>query len=484
MREVLYLTDLKLLFALMLAALLASALAPLPVFTGVARAQIPEPRCVCSGCNQPCGSGHDSECPYADKGSSGGSDKKSSGRGLIGAPILVAPVGVVAGAFAGVVWWYREMAGRYPGQSFFSSYHQFCTMEDDPTWASGAFSFGMHVGAVPWLALYLVTGPIRAGVVGLARWFRRPAKPPKPKPPHPDIAVHELIARNYASLGDLTEQELGKAQGDVDASQLRRTRLLDDHIAANPELQEIREREGLEAARARAEKRLDAWAKARAEKRKLADELTRGIHEKDDAIRAEIDKLNPLSFLDSRLQDTEDRLDKALAEPGLSQGVRASLTRERQVTRLLQKGKTAYDIGANLKELKDSYENARDRDLDASEWIQERGARESVWRLQLKLLSLPLGKAAGKVVGSLQTALDIAYTAAVAVKLGRQIDTDVATLDRLRTARVFQDAMADDWEQANRAVRSAEATRNTVARRRDRYRQLGKESQTRADALR
>ncbi|MBU1069549.1 hypothetical protein KJ975_08280 [Myxococcota bacterium] len=480
MQESFHLPGLKHTLALIIAAFLSWG--PLMAVPREAHAQIPEPKCVCAECHRPCGSGHAPGCQYYNGGSGDGS--KSSGGGLTSAPILVAPVGVAAGVLGGVVWWVKEMAGKYPGQSFFSSYHRFCTVEDDPTWASGAFSFGMHIGAAPWLVLYLVTGPIRAGIVAVGKALNRPAKPPAPKPPHPDIAVYELIARNYAALGEITEQELRKAQGNVDAARMRRTDLLDEHVAARPELMEIRDREGIDAARARAEKQLDAWAKARAEKQKLSMTLIRGIRDKDTEIQAAIDQFNPLSFLDSRLDDTVDRLDKVLANPRLSQDVRDSLTREQQVAKLVKHGKTAYDIGANLKELKDSYENARDVGKDASEWIQDRRARESMWRLQLKLLTVPLSKVAGGVVAKTETAIDVAYALTVAVKLGRLIDADMATLDKLRTASMFQDVAADNWARVNQAVKAAEAAREPIVQRGERYLKLQKENQAHADALR
>jgi len=479
-----HLPDKKHTLALMMAALLAWA--PLTLAPRTAQAQIPEPNCVCASCGASCSSGrHAPDCPYNNSGKGQDGSKSSGGGSLTRAPILVAPVGVAAGAVAGVVWWFKEMAGKYPGQSFFTSYHQFCTVEDDPSWATGAFSFGMHIGAAPWLVLYLVTGPVRAGIVALVRVVRRPSPPPPPKPPHPNIAVYELIARNYAALGDTTERELEKARGDVEAAQSRRTQMLDEHIAARPELVALRDREGVDAARSRAEKQLDAWGKARAEKQKLALNLRQGIREKDDQCRAAMDKVNPLNFLlDSGLQDTEDNLKKALSGPHLSPGARASLARELEVTRRLQLAKNSVDLGKDILEIKESYEKAKDVGKDAGEWIHERGTRDSLLRLQLKLLKLPLSRAAGGVVEATEFALDLAYAATVAVRLGRLIDADLATLDKLRTAAVFQDAAADDWARVNLSVKSAEAARDTLAARRDGYRKLQKENQAHADALR
>ncbi|MBU1244852.1 hypothetical protein KJ612_16760 [Myxococcota bacterium] len=484
MHESFHLPDLKHPLALMMAALLAWA--PLTVVPRAARAQIPEPNCVCSSCGASCNSGsHAPDCPYNNDGKGKDGSKSSGGGSLTRAPILVAPVGVAAGAVAGVVWWFKEMAGKYPGVSFFTSYHKFCTVEDDPSWASGAFSFGMHIGAAPWLVLYFVTGPVRAVIVALVRVIKRPSAPPKPKPPHPNIAVYELIARNYAALGDTTERELEKARGDVEAAQSRRNQMLDEHIAARPELVALRDREGVDAARARAEKQLDAWVKARAEKQKLALNLRQSIREKDEQCRAAMDKVNPLnSLLDSGLQDTRDDLGKALSDPKLSPGARASLTRELELTRRLQLARNAYDLGKDLLEIQESYEKAKDVGKDASEWVHERGARNSLLRLQLKLLKLPLSKAAGGVVDATEYALDIAYAAVAAVRLGRLIDADMATLEKLRTAAVFQDAAADDWARVNRSVKSAEVARDTIAARRDRYRKMQKENQAHADALR
>jgi hypothetical protein len=447
-----------------------------------------EGNCVCASCGYPCGSGHAPSCPYysGGGGGSGGGDSERSGGGASfeRAPIFVAPVGIIGGVFAGGVWYFKEMAGDYPDDSFLSSYHKFLTMPASDEWAAPAFSFGLQVGAIPWLALYVPTGPIRYGIAAAYNTASKPA-PPKPKPVDPNIAVYDLIAKNYADLSKATGEELKKAQGNVETAMMRRNRMLDEHIDGSVELRELKEKEGIAAARARAEKQLDAWSKARAEKKKIALTLTQSIREKDAQCKAALDAANPASFLvDFNLNKTENNLDKTLEDKTLSQGVQDSLKRELKITGLLSKGKTAYDIGANVKEIADSYNKAAAKNKDAAQWIEDREAREKVWRLDLKLLSVPLTGGVGIGVAATENAMDIAYAATVGVKLGRQIDAEMATLEKLQTANVFDDAMADDWDRVNIGVKAAQVNEETIRLRGDQYKKMQKENEDNAKRLR
>jgi hypothetical protein len=60
----------KYFYAILIALLVSSG----TVFSGViistpqpAFSQVPDPPCVCAGCNKPCGSGHTEDCPYRPK---------------------------------------------------------------------------------------------------------------------------------------------------------------------------------------------------------------------------------------------------------------------------------------------------------------------------------------------------------------------------------------------------------------------------------
>ncbi len=441
-----------------------------------------EGNCVCASCNRACGSGHASNCPYG--GGGGGDDGDSGysgGASFERAPIFVAPVGIVGGVFAGAVWYGKQITGNSSDDFFLESYKNFLKVPDSDEWAAGSFTFGLRMGGLPWLALYVPTGPISYGVASAYK----AATKPKPKPVDPNIAVYELIAKNYAELSKTTDGELRKAHGNVEAAGMRRTVMLDKHIEGSQELRELKEREGIEAARARAGKQLDSWSKARAEKKKLAMALTQSIREKDAAIKDAIDNANPASFLvDLNLSKTETHLENVLQDKTLPQGVQDSLKRELKVSGLLSKGKTAYDIGANVKEIADSYKKAEAEGKDAAQWIEDREAREKVWRLKIKMLSVPLSGGAGTAVGAAETATDIAYAATAGVLLSSQIDAEMATLEKLQTAQVFHDAMADDWDEVNIAIKAARANEETIRLRGEQYKKMQKENEGYATVLR
>ncbi len=452
---------------------------------GTATASAYEGNCVCAYCDRPCGSGHTSSCPYGGGGGGGGGDSESSGGASFErAPIFVAPVGMVGGVFAGGVWYYKHMAGDFKKDFFIDSYQDFLSVKPSDEWAAGAFTFGLRMGGIPWLALYVPTGPIRYGVVSVYKAATKPS-PPKPKPVDPNIAVYELIAKNYASLGKATDEELKKAQGNVETARMRRTRMLDNHIEGSLELREIREKEGLAAARLRAEKQLEVYSKSRAEKKKLERAVSLSIQEKDARIKEAINNANPMSFFaDFNLGKAEAHLDKALEDKTLPQGVKDSLGRELKVTKLLSNGKFAYEAGSNAVEIVQSYNKASTEGKDATQWLEDREAREKIWRLKLKLLSKPLSGAPGTAVGAAETAIDTAYAATAGVLLGRQIDAEMATLEKLRTASVFHDAMADDWDEVNIAVRAAEMNEATVRARGEQYKKMQKENEDNAKRLR
>lgn len=450
-----------------------------------ASAYIPDPQCACAGCDRPCGSGHASSCPYGGGGGGGGGDGGSGGGASFErAPIFVAPVGIGCGIFGGGIWYFKHMSGSFKNQSFLDSYNKFLKVDPSDEWAAGAFTFGLRMGGIPWLALYVPTGPIRYGVSSAYKAATKPS-PPKPKPVDPNIAVYDLIAKNYADLGKANDAELKKAQGTVEAAKIRRTKMLDDHIEGSQELREIRDKESIDAARARAEKQLDVYSKARAEKKKLALALTQDIREKDAAINEAIKNANPAGFfVDYKLSRNEMRLDKALKDETLTQGVKDSLNRELKYTKLLQNGKFAYDAGSNAVEIVQSYNKAAAEGKDATQWLDDREAREKIWRLQLKCISKPLSGWTGIGVGAAETAVDTAYAVTAGIRLGRVIDAEMATLEKLRTAQVFHDAMADDWDEVNIAVRAAEVNEATIRSRGEQYKKMQKENEDHAKRLR
>lgn len=454
-----------------------------PPFSSVSSAY--EGNCVCAGCDRPCGSGHASSCPYGGGGGGGGGDSESGGGGsLLRAPIIVAPVGMIAGVFGGGAWYGKQMAGSLGNDNFLDSYWKFLSVPKDDEMATGAFNFGLRMGGIPWLALYVPTGPVRYGVVSAYKAATKPS-PPKPKPVDPNVAVYELIARNYASLGAANDAELKKAHGDVEAARARRNDYLITYIAGDRELLELREKEGLQAALARAEKQLDAYGRARDEKKKIAAALTQSIREKDAQLDEAIKNANPASFLaDLKLNLEDMKLKKMLNTMVHSPEVRDSLNRDLKVNELLQKSKQGLDIGMNAYDIAMSYQKAEAEGKDAAQWFGEREAREKMWRLQIKLLSIPLSAGPGIVAGSAETAVDTAYAITACTRLSRQIEEETATLEKLRTARVYQDALADEWKQVNITVQAAREKEEVIGKRGGQYRKMQKENEGYANALR
>lgn len=448
-------------------------------------AQAYEGNCVCAGCDRPCGSGHASNCPYAPGGGTGGGGGGGGGGGSIErAPIFVAPVGMACGVFGGGIWYFKQMAGSFKKDMFLDSYNKFLKADPSDEWAADAFTFGLRMGGIPWLALYVPTGPIRYGVSSVYKAATKPS-PPKPKPIDPNIAVYDLIARNYSDLARFNDVELKKAQGTVEAAKMRCTKMLDTFIAENQELRALKEKEGVNAARLKAVKLLDVYSKARAEKKKLALTLAQDIRMKQAEIDEAIKNANPASFfVDYKLARHEMSLDNALKDETLPQGVKDSLNRELKYTKLVQNGKFAYDAGKNAVEIVQSYNKAAAEGKDATQWLEDREAREKIWRLQLKCLSKPLSGWAGIGVGAAETAMDTAYAITASVKLGGVIDDEIATLERLRTAQTGHDALADDWDELNNKVMAAEVSEATIRSRGDQYRKMQKENENNAQRLR
>jgi hypothetical protein len=160
-------------------------------------ANIPEPNCACAYCNRPCGSGHASNCPYNQGGGGGGRETKSD---PLSAPILTVPVGCLVGVFTGFGWYIDEMSGKNDKTDFFTSYFNHQKVKTDDDRFDNGFSAGMFLGGTPALLLYMITGPIRYGVVSLGDAISRPSFKPAPAPKSSDQP-----ADDYFSDGQILE---------------------------------------------------------------------------------------------------------------------------------------------------------------------------------------------------------------------------------------------------------------------------------------
>ena len=464
-------------FVILMAALLAAGPRALAGYIPPAS----DPACAyCEGRNN----NHSSSCPYSSGGGSSSSSDDAPPGDITRAPIVSMPAGMIGGVFMGGGWYFTEMAGKRPNKNFLSSYHDFMTIASGDPVFDGPFNAGAHVGGLPWLALFIPTYPVRQAVVGVAHII---TKPRPPKPPDPRIGVYNVIADNYAQLTKGTDAELAKAAADVQAAEWRRTQYLDQFISDHTDLRALRDKDGVEAARARAQKRLDAWSQSRVEKRKLLAGVSAGIREKDAICQAAIDKAGTLGFASELYLYREDaRLDNLARNVMLSDEVRESLIRDKKVNAILGKGKDALDVGGDLKGLRDSWRQAEREGKEFSQWWGEPETTESLLRLDLKLLPKLAKKASpvGAIATGLETTVDVGYAVTAAVVYHDQLMAERELVEHLQSARVFQDVMADDWSRLNAGAEAAQAREEVIQRRRDQYVKMQKENKAHADRLR
>lgn len=459
-----------------LLAVAAVSAAPTPViesqFIFCQIPDVPDPECAaCGGRNN----NHSSDCPYYSGGGGySSSDSESSGGGdLASAPIISFPTGIAGGVIGGGIWYFREMAGKYPKKNFLSSYDDFLTMKSDDPGLDKSWNAGMHIGGVPWLALFVPTWPIRQGIVGTAKWIT------KPDPPDPRIAVYQSIASNYAQLAQASQRAVDKASQDVSAAEWRQQQFLDTFINDHADLRGIREKDGIDAARESARKRLDAWSKSRDEKLKLAGQVSQQLQEKDAICRAAIEKASAQSFLaDLSLFRKESLIDEQLAIAGLPEAVKGSLERNKKVTQILGNSKTGIEILLSLKELKDSRENAAGEGKEFGQWWSEEETTEKLLRINLKLLPVLAKKSSiGIAASAAESGIDGAYAIATSVAYHDQMEADRALLNKLQSANVFQDAAADDWKRLNIGVAAAAEREKAARARQASYQEMQKENQ-------
>lgn len=439
---------------------------------------VPDP--TCAGCGGRNGN-HSRNCPY---GGGGDSDSESTGPvDVTTAPIFVAPVGIIGGVFMGGGWYFGEMAGKYPKKRFLSSYSDYVSIKTDSERRDASFNFGSHIGALPWLALYLPTWPIRQGVVYVAKTV---SAPPKRRPPDPRIAVYEAIALNYSKLREASGNELSKVNGDIQTAEMRRNLYLDDFISSRAELREFLKQNGIEAARAKAAKQLDAWSKNRAEKEKLALTISQSIREKDAICREALNKANGNSlFADFQLGKTETQVDALLLDKTLPQAVQDSLQRQKRVTGLLKNSKTVFDIAGNINEIRESVAKSRNDGQDLTQWLDKPEAMELLSRLNLKLLTATAkAEPYGLAAGGAETLIDASYAVTANIVYSGQIEAEQTALEKLRTANVFHDAAADDWDRLNLAAEAARERERVIRLRHDHYEKMQKENEKYAKKLR
>jgi hypothetical protein len=394
-------------------------------------------------------------------------------------------VGIVGGVFLGAGWYFSEMAGKFPKKGFLSSYSDYMSVKSDDDRFRKPFNFGTHIGGLPWLGVFAVTYPIRAGVVAVADLASRPS-PPKPKVQPPEVAQHEAIAKTYGMLKKEAEADLARVQGDRTLADLRRERYLDDFIAGRPDLVELLQARGPVEARARAEKILDAWRASRREKGRIAAAVAGDVREKDARIRAAAREVGFFGmFADAELAGVEDRLDSLERGAPLPGAAGEALARERTWLERVNGVKSLAEYSGDVKSLADSWRDAKGEGKSFLDWAGEAEPSEKIVRLELKLAtSLKKTGKFAPAVGNVTPVIDASYALATKVAFAGQVEAGRALLSKMATERVFEDGIADEW---SRIDAPAEAARVREARARAKvegYERKMKESQADADRYR
>lgn len=414
-----------------------------------------------------------------DGGNSGSGDERVS-YDVTRAPIFVAPVGVVGGVFMGAGWYFEEMAGHFPKTGFLKSYGNYVSVDSDDPVTRNSFNFGARLGALPWLALYVPTWPIRQGIAAIAEVATRPSPP---KPVDPRVAGYEAIARNYADLKQSTTVELGKIGNDIALAELHRTTFIDRFITDREELRAISQGQGVEATRAKAVKQLDAWSKSRAERAKLTLEAQLANQKKDAFCRAAMDEAYKSlagSFFDLSMSGLEDKLDD------LPEGIREAYGRKKLATKAITKGKTTLEAGGVMMELKESYTRAKDNDQAFLQWYTDEGTRRKLMDLAVKVMpeAVKSTPKVGQAVSIAGGGIDVGYAVTANYLYAGQIAEQVAILEKLRSATIFSDVIADDWDRINMPVKAAREREKKLRELDDYYERQRKENLDHAKKLR
>lgn len=396
------------------------------------------------------------------------------------APIFVAPVGFIGGVFMGAGWYFGEMAGKYPDIGFLKSYGNYMSVNTGDSMTDKPFNFGARLGALPWLALYVPSWPIRQGIAAIADVATRPSPH---KPVDPRVAGYEAVARNYADLKQSAAVELTKIDNDIALAELRRTAFIDRFINDREELRAIRQEQGVEAARAKAARQLDAWSKSRAERAQLTLNAQLANQEKDAFCRAAMDaayKSLAGSFFDLTMSGLEDKLD------GLPEGIKEAHAREKLVTKAITKGKTAIESLLVLKEMKESYNRAKENDQAFVQWYTDKETRGKLMDLALKVMpeAVKSTPAVGQAVSAAGGLMDAGYAVTANYLYAGQVAEQVAILEKLRSATIFSDAMADDWDRINMPVKAAREREKKARELIDYYERQRKENADHAKKLR
>jgi hypothetical protein len=263
---------------------------------------------------------------------------------------------------------------------------------------------------------------------------------------------------------------------------VRRTRFLDDFISGREDLLAIRDTQGVEAARNKAIKQLDALSKSRAERQKLTLDMQLAIQQKDAICRAALDnayKSLAMSFFDLQFSRLDDKLDN------LPAGAKEALAREKKITTAVTKGKTAFESGAVLKQLKESYAQAKENGQSLDQWLKNEDTRNKLLDLGTKVVpELSKNAKVGQGVSIAGGLIDAGYAATANYVYAGQIADELAQIEKLRAATIFSDVQANDWDRANLPLKAARERQSKLQQLGDYYEKARKENEDNAKKLR
>jgi hypothetical protein len=486
----------------------ASVLALLILGVGIearAASGIPDvPPPTCAGCGaQATSSGsitHRSGCPYGGGGGGTTRTTESSQRPMTEDEqtnqylCLLFPVSAVGGVVFGGIWHVKRLGGGFKGKSAARSWSDYIT-EHYPLEAKGASGgFWGRLGGLPFLALYPATWSLGQLGLGLgwcgektgegAAWLGKKtwqgiSWPPKQayyavagrpdEKPQPTKRQLELADFNFRQLKQEAAQLMAEAKAGRQVAAEKRSALLDEFIATDPDLQQVLAAEGREAAQARAVKKLDAYlssyrerAKIREGQQALVTEMDKTISKADQQIFEDAVQI----ALDSGIEGVTKGLKTRLETEKLTGAPYRDLLLKYRLAKAAEYTKTAQDNYYDLKDLGASFKKAEAGDYEARLEAHERTGR---------ILINWLDKVAPAKAGTLALAgMDVAYSAVAHLKLGNVAADIRADMVRSQTARPHEDALARKWSTIQSYGKFAANTEREAGIRMDYFSELEK----------
>ncbi|HOX07345.1 MAG TPA: hypothetical protein PK280_13155 [Planctomycetota bacterium] len=463
----------------------------------------------CDGCkawsSDPNAMVHRSGCPYGGGGPPPGRDPTpqrpmTPDEEANQALCLLFPLSAAGGVVFGGIWHVKRLGGGFKGKSAIRSWSDYIT-DKYPLKDKGASGgFWARIGGLPFLVLYPVTWSLGKAGVGVgwcavkvgegSAWLGQKiwqgvSWPPKQvyyafagrpdEKPQPTKRQLELADFNFRQLRAEEAKVLAEAKAARRVAAEKRDALLDELITDDPDLQKVLAAEGLDAARARATKKLDAYLQSYRERAKIRQSQQELIKEMDKTIS----KADQQLFEDGVgivLDQAAGRLTKGwqdqLDSGKLTQAARHDLRLKLNLAKWADRTKTAQDNYYDLKDLGESVKKAEAGDYEARLEAHEKTGRMLIGWLD----KVAPGKAG--TVGL--TAMDAAYSATAHLMLGNVASNIRNDMARLQTARPREDALAQRWSTIQSYGKFAANTERVAGIRMDYFTELEKKHGTSA----